>query len=192
MGAVRASIAHLYTLGRFQDIQVEAVDAADGAVELRYNLVAVRAVDRMEFRGNLGLSEGRLRDGLNERFGRAPQPGRVAEVVRALEQLYQDNGYFRVSIRPSSTELHNPERTVLLFDIEAGPQARVGSIEIIGEPQATREAVLQRLSLATGRLVRTATPRGAAGGLRTAPQEPRLPAGGGQPAGAGLRRWPHR
>ena len=44
---------------RFQDIQVEAVDAADGAVELRYNLVAVRAVDRMEFRGNLGLSEGR-------------------------------------------------------------------------------------------------------------------------------------
>ena len=152
MGAVRASIAHLYTLGRFQDIQVEAVDAADGAVELRYNLVAVRAVDRMEFRGNLGLSEGRLREALNERFGRAPQPGRVAEVVRALEQLYQDNGYFRVSIRPNSTELHNPERTVLMFDIEAGPQARVGSIEVIGEPQATREAVLQRLSLATGRL----------------------------------------
>ena len=58
MAAVRASIAHLYTLGRFQDIQVEAVDAADGAVELRYNLVAVRAVDRMEFRGNLGLVRG--------------------------------------------------------------------------------------------------------------------------------------
>ena len=39
-----------------------------------------------------------------------------------------------------------------MFDIEAGPQARVGAIEVIGEPQATREAVLQRLSLATGRL----------------------------------------
>jgi outer membrane protein assembly factor BamA len=152
MAAVRASIAHLYSLGRFQDVQVEAIDAADGVVELRYNLVAVRAVDRMEFRGTLGLSEGRLRDTLAERFGRAPQPGRAAEVVRALEQLYQDNGYFRVSIRPNSTELQNPPRTILMFDIEAGPQARVGAIEVVGEPQATREAVLQRLSVATGRV----------------------------------------
>src|SRR5262245_17441914 len=93
MAAVRASIAHLYTLGRFQDIQVEAVAAANSAVELRYNLVAVRAVDRIEFRGSLGLSEGRLREALNDRFGRTPQPGRAAEVVRMLEQLYQDNGY---------------------------------------------------------------------------------------------------
>ena len=150
MAAVRDSIAHLYTLGRFQDIQVEAVDAANGAVELRYNLVSVRAVDRIEFRGSLGLSEGRVRDALNDRFGRAPQPGRAAEVVRMLEQLYQDNGYFRSSIRPNSEELHNPERTILIFEIEAGPQARVGTIEIVGEPQATREAVLQRLALATG------------------------------------------
>ena len=150
MAAVRASIAHLYSLGRFQDIQVEAVDAPDGAVEIRYNTVAVRVVDRMEFRGNLGLSEGRLRDTLTERFGRAPQPGRAAEVVRALEQLYQDNGYFLTSIRPGSEELHNPERTILTFDVEAGPQARVGAIEIVGEAQATREALLQRLSLSTG------------------------------------------
>ena len=150
MAAVRASIAHLYSLGRFQDIQVEAVDAPNGAVEIRYNAVSVRVVDRLEFRGNLGLSEGRLRDVLTERFGRTPQPGRAAEVVRALEQLYQDNGYFLASIRPGSEELHNPERTILIFDIEAGPQARVGTIEVIGEAQATREALLQRLSLATG------------------------------------------
>jgi outer membrane protein assembly complex protein YaeT len=152
MAAVRASIAHLYSLGRFQDIQVEAVDAANGAVELRYNLVAVRAVDRVEFRGSLGLSEGRLRDALNDRFGRTPQPGRAPEVVRVLEQLYQDNGYFRTSIRPNSEELHSPERTILIFEIEAGPQARVGNIEVVGEPQATQEAVLQRLVLSTGRV----------------------------------------
>jgi outer membrane protein assembly complex protein YaeT len=150
MAAVRASIAHLYSLGRFQDIQVEAVDAANGAVELRYNLVAVRAVDRVEFRGNLGLSEGRLREALNDRFGRTPQPGRAAEVVRMLEQLYQDNGYFRSSVRPNSEDLHDPERTILIFEIEAGPQARVGTIEVVGEAQATREAVLQRLALAPG------------------------------------------
>jgi outer membrane protein insertion porin family len=152
MAAVRASIAHLYSLGRFQDIQVEAVDGANGAVELRYNLVAVRAVDRMEFRGSLGLSEGRIRDTLNERFGRAPQPGRVPDVTRALEKLYQDNGYFRAAIRPGSEELHNPERTVLTFDIESGPQARIGSIEVAGEPGESRETLLQRLYLTRGQV----------------------------------------
>jgi outer membrane protein assembly factor BamA len=53
LAAVRESIAHLHSLARFQDVQVEAVDGSNGAIELRYNLVAIRAVDRVEFRGNL-------------------------------------------------------------------------------------------------------------------------------------------
>ena len=96
MAAVRASIAHLYSLARFQDVQVDAVSAAHGAVDLRYNLIAVRAADRVEFRGSLGLSESLLRDIVTERFGRTPPPGRAQEVARALEKLYEDRGYFRV------------------------------------------------------------------------------------------------
>jgi outer membrane protein insertion porin family len=151
IASVRASIAHLYSLGRFQDVQVEAVESADKTLELRYNLIAVRAVERMEFRGNLGMSEGRVRDVVTERFGRAPQPGRAAEVTRALEKLYQDNGYYRASIRAGSAELHNPERTILTFDIEAGPQARIESVEIDGNSRTSREDLLQRLAIAPGR-----------------------------------------
>ena len=33
MAAVRASIAHLYSLARFQDVQVDAISAATGAVD---------------------------------------------------------------------------------------------------------------------------------------------------------------
>lgn len=149
IAAVRESIAHLYSLGRFQDVQVDAVDAGNNTIELRYMLVAVRAVERMEFRGSLGLSEGRISEVITERFGRAPQPGRVAEVVRALQRLYEDSGYFRASIRPSSVELHNPERTILSFAIDSGPQARVRAIEVVGEPRLSREALLQRLGMAT-------------------------------------------
>jgi outer membrane protein insertion porin family len=150
MTAVRESIAHLYSLARFQDVQVEAVDSAGGAIELRYNLIAMRGVDKVEFRGNLGLSEGLVRDTITERFGRAPQPGRAQEVTRELERLYQDRGYFRASIRPGSAELHNPERSILTFDIDAGPQARVGEIAVIGTPRAPREELLGRLDVAPG------------------------------------------
>ena len=85
LAAVRESIAHLYSLARFQDVQVEAIDGPGGAIELRYNLVAIRAVDKVEFRGNLALSEGLLRNTVAERFGRTPQPGRAQEVTRELE-----------------------------------------------------------------------------------------------------------
>ena len=151
IAAVRESIAHLYTLGRFQDVQVEAIETAGNLLELRYNLIPVRAVERMEFRGDLGMSEGRIREVVTERFGRAPQPGRVAEVTRTLENLYQDHGYHRVSIRAGSARLHNPERTILTFDIAAGPQAKIASIVIDGDSRTTREDLLQRLSVAPGR-----------------------------------------
>jgi outer membrane protein insertion porin family len=150
MAAVRESIAHLYSLARFQDVQVEALDGSGGAIELRYNLVAIRGVDKVEFRGNLGLSEGLLRDTVAERYGRTPQPGRAQEVTRELELLYQDRGYFRASIRPGSAELHDPERTILTFDIDAGPLAHVGEIAVVGNPRAGREELLGRLDVAPG------------------------------------------
>jgi outer membrane protein insertion porin family len=150
MGAVRESITHLYSLARFQDVQVEAIEGSNGALELRYNLVAIRAVDKVEFRGSLGLPEGVLRSTVTERFGRTPQPGRAQEVTRELDRLYQDWGYFHASLRPGSAELHNPERTVLTFDIDAGPQARIGEIATIGNPRAPRAELLARLEVAPG------------------------------------------
>jgi outer membrane protein assembly factor BamA len=150
MADVRETITHLFSLGRFQDIQVEVSDAADGGVEVRYNVIPIHAVEELEFDGTLGLSEGLLRDSVEERFGRTPQLGRATEVVRLLERLYQDRGYFRASIRPVSAELENPPRTVLAFEINAGPRARVGEIEVAGDPLTSREDLLRRLRLRPG------------------------------------------
>lgn len=151
MATVRESIAHLYSLGRFQDVQVDAEEAANGGVELRYNLVPIHAVERIEFRGNLGLSSGLLRRTVTERFGRSPQVGRAAEVVRALERLYEDHGHFAPTIRAVSTELHDPDRTILTFEIEAGPQARIGAIEVVGDPLPSRQDLLTRVGAVPGR-----------------------------------------
>ena len=150
--AVRESIAHFYSLGRFQDIQVEAFDAPGGGVELRYNLIPIQLVDRIEFRGQLGLSERFLRNTVNERFGRAPQPGRAADVARALERLYEDHGYFKAAVRPVSSDAPDVPGTVLTFEIASGPQARVGTVEVAGDPRTSREDLLRRLRLEPGRV----------------------------------------
>lgn len=151
MTEVRETISHLFSLGRFQDIQVEAVDAPDGGVALLYNLIPIRAVERIEFSGTLGLTKGLLERTVEERFGRTPQLGRAAEVTRVLERLYEDHGYFARSLRVSSTELDDPPRTILTYEVDAGPQARIGGIAVEGSPPGTREALLGRLRVAPGR-----------------------------------------
>ncbi|MGH9311515.1 MAG: POTRA domain-containing protein, partial [Vicinamibacterales bacterium] len=151
MASVRETITHFFSLGRFQDIQVEALDAPDGGVTLHYNLIPVHAVERVEFRNQLGLSERQLRNAVEERFGRSPQLGRAAEVTRVLERLYEDHGYFRASIRAVPTTLEDPHRTILTFEIDSGPRANVRTIDIVGDAGLARQDLLARLRLVEGR-----------------------------------------
>ena len=48
MSQVRESITHIFGLGRFQDVQVEATPAS-GGITLRYNLIPLHNVQRVEF-----------------------------------------------------------------------------------------------------------------------------------------------
>src|SRR4029453_3409147 len=61
LAQVRESITHLHSLGRFQDIQVDALETP-GGVELRYNLIPVHNVARVDLNGTLGLSRGVFRE----------------------------------------------------------------------------------------------------------------------------------
>ena len=60
MSDVRETIAHFHSLGRFEAVQVD-VDAATGGVAVHYQLEPVHRVSRVEFKGELGVSEGTLR-----------------------------------------------------------------------------------------------------------------------------------
>jgi outer membrane protein insertion porin family len=150
LAAVRESITHLYSLGRFQDVQVDASESAAG-VDLRYNLVPLHHVERVEFSGSLGVSEGQLRRTMVERFGATPAVGRAAEVARLLEQFYADQGYFRPEIKPVAAELHDPDRTILTFEVDAGPRAMIRRIVLSGVPPANHNAVVDELRVAEGR-----------------------------------------
>lgn len=156
MVEVRESITHLFGLGRFQDIRVDASEAPGGVV-LRYDLIPLHTVQRVDFRvardagearaagtgKGLGLDEGLLRRTMTNRFGASPPVGRAPEVARTLEQLYHDNGYLRATVRPVATEEHDPDRTLLAFEIAPGPRAVVGTVQIEGTPTVAREAFLK-------------------------------------------------
>ena len=150
IGAVRASIAHIYSLGRFQDVQVEAAEAPGGGVALRFNLIPIHSVQRIEFTGTLGLSAGQLRSTVVDRYGASPSIGRVDAAVRTLQQLYADHGYLRAKVEAASEVQHDPDRAQLTFTIDAGPRAVIGQVAIERDPLISREAFLRQLGAEPG------------------------------------------
>ena len=130
---VRESITHLASLTLYEDVQVYQ-EPAGGGVRLRYVLFPIHAVDRIEFRGMLGLPEGDLRRAIAERFGAAPPASRAEDVVRALQLVYRDRGYLEPRVAPGIEITHNPDRASLVLQIDSGPRAVIRDIELDAGP----------------------------------------------------------
>jgi outer membrane protein insertion porin family len=116
---VRETIAHLMSLNRFDDVQVVAEDAGPG-VRVRYVLVPLHPVDRIEFNGMLGVPEDELRRVVVDRFGTSPRSARTPEIIQALRAEYRRRGYAAARIESRLVETHNPDRATLIFELDAG------------------------------------------------------------------------
>jgi outer membrane protein assembly factor BamA len=137
---VRESITHLISLTRYEDVQVYE-DPAPGGVRLRYLLVPVHLVDRLEFRGTLGIPEDTLRRVVVQRFGNAPVASRAEEVARALQSVYRERGYVQANVTPRIEITHKPDRATMVLDINAGPRPVIREIATNSEDPADRAAL---------------------------------------------------
>ncbi|MEO7275296.1 MAG: POTRA domain-containing protein [Vicinamibacterales bacterium] len=150
MADVRESIGHLYSLGRFQDVQVDATATAAGGVSVRYDLVPLRSVEAVEFTGTLGLDRGLLRRTVADRYGARPPIARGADAARTLEALYADHGYLGARVRVLPLSAVGQGRTVLTFEVEAGPQAKIAEVTIDGDVRTTRASFERQLQIERG------------------------------------------
>jgi outer membrane protein insertion porin family len=151
MSDVRETMTHLYTLGRFDDVQVEAEGAANGGVAITIRLAPVHVVTKVEFRGALGLSEGELRDRMAIRFGSTPPAAKAGDVAADLQQFYAERGYLSATVTPAPPAIfHDPDRATLAFDITAGPRVRIARAQITGQPLEPAEKIEERLRIAPG------------------------------------------
>ena len=149
MPDVRESIVHFFSLGRFRDVRVDVAPGADG-VQLRFQLVSLRVIRRVAFRGEIGLSEKRLRGALADHYGTGGPPTRPEEAAGVLRDAYHAMGYLEAEVAPSVVGLADPAAAELVFEIDAGTRARIGAIQVIGTPLVSRGELLERLSIEPG------------------------------------------
>jgi outer membrane protein insertion porin family len=152
MADVRETITHLYSLGGFEDVRVEAEAGAGGGVSLRYVLSPIHTVTKVLFRGGLGLDEGSLRGRMTERFGETPPLSRAAEVAAALEAFYHERGYLSGSVKVAPPVIeHNPDRATLVLDVQAGTRTTIGRSTVTGRPLEPVASIQSRLQIQPGR-----------------------------------------
>jgi outer membrane protein insertion porin family len=153
MSAVRESITHLFSLGRFEDVRVHAAEEGAG-VALTYELLPLHPVQGIVFvglGGAEGVSAGRLRRAITDRFGNAPRIGRAAEMARVIQGELQAAGYPHAAVTLRTDIEHLSERSTLVFSIEHGTRTLIEGIEVVGSFGVPTPELLDRLDLGVGR-----------------------------------------
>src|SRR5262249_52995691 len=86
-----------------------------------------------------------------DRFGATPPLARAGDVAAALQQLLQESGYLKATVTPAPAMLeHEPERATMVFDVVAGPRARIEQAKVTGNPLEPVDRVQARLRVAPG------------------------------------------
>jgi outer membrane protein insertion porin family len=152
MAQVRESVAHLFSLGRFEGVSVDAT-LVNGQVMLRYELVPIHPVARIRFTGQTGapgIDTGALQRAIVDRYGVSPPLGRLSDMTRIIDEALRERGYLHATITPRPELEHDPERATLIFTIDPGVRTTIGSVEIAGSPTIPRAEFLARLGLGPG------------------------------------------
>ncbi|MBM3772219.1 MAG: hypothetical protein FJW27_13245 [Acidimicrobiia bacterium] len=152
MRDVRASVAHLFSLGRFADVVVHAAVTANGSVSVRYELIPIHEIERMQFAGLAGVAgvdEAAVREALVERFGALPPATRATEMGAFVAEQLQERGYRRASVSARTQLEHTAERSTLVFEVTSGPRTTVSEIRVVGTGMPP-DQVIRRLGVARG------------------------------------------
>ena len=147
--AVRQSVLLLMATDRFSDVAVDAQLTPAGVV-LTYELVGVRTVVAIEFRGDLGLPARQLKSAVLDRYGASPPAWRGDEIAGVLETLCRDHGFLTAKVTAGTEAGRGQDKLQLVFDVKAGPQARVGDSHVEGAPDGEAPQVLVRLGVTAG------------------------------------------
>jgi outer membrane protein insertion porin family len=151
IAAVRESIAHLFSLGEYEDVRVH-VAATGSSVALTYELVPLRTIQDVSFTGDdaPGVDADRLRRLIAQRYGSSPPPGRATDIEALIAADLKEAGYLHARITSRIDTARSGLHSVLAVTIVPGGRTRVGSIEVEGDPGMSVPQFLDALHLSRG------------------------------------------
>jgi len=137
----------LYALEYFEKIEpsVHRYNSASNEVIIRFTVVELPTVARINFTGNTGLRRNELLDVINIKTGDIYNQSKVRVALEAIKTKYIEKGFPEVSVTYSETR--NNSNVTLVFQITENEKISIGKIEFQGN-KIFKESVLRgQLSL---------------------------------------------
>lgn len=162
---IEQSLHQLFATGLFETLEVTATHQRGGVA------LVFRGLPRT-FIGTVTV-EGAKGANLNTQLLRASQltvgtrftPAKLHQAIQQMRQTMATNGFHSPTITDTLTE-HPLEQLVdIAFHVTSGPQARVGSVQVSGDPGMTVEQFRRHAHLKAGALVHHDTANRALAGV---------------------------
>ena len=127
---LRKDVQSIYTLGDFDDVNVDVVDTPAGVV-VTFQVVEKPIIKKIDFKGNKKLSHGKLSDTITLKENDPLDKLKLNADVDKLTSLYKDEGFAAAQVEPYTTADASNHVTVTFFVTE-GIQVLVTQVIVQG------------------------------------------------------------
>ena len=148
---IRESIHRLHGTGRFADILAEGEQTDDGRVVLSFFTAPNYFVGEVDVQGVPNRpTAGQVVNASKFQLGELFTSDRVDRALANIKQLMQENGYYRSLVNEQESKDPARQQIDLLFQIDPGPQARVGNVTVTGNPGYSPGQIQNMAKMRTG------------------------------------------
>lgn len=147
MRKVRESVAHMFSLGRFENVAVDGRLQAGGVV-LQYVLAPLRIIERIGIDGRPGVSADEVRRAVTDAHGPAFRAGQAPAIAGTLQRFYRERGFLSASVETRVERRGG--RPELRVAVRPGVRARIDQFTVRGVSATMYPLILERLGLRRG------------------------------------------
>lgn len=154
---LRNSIQTLFSTGRFASITAQAQREASGDVVVSFVIEPNYFIGGIRVEGDpRPPSASQLGNATKLELGELFTDDGVEQGVTRMKRVMEDNGYYESIITPEFDFNPGTQQVQLLFKVERGPQARVGAVNVVGDPGYSAEEIRNVAKMHTGDKVTSA------------------------------------
>ncbi len=128
---VRADIKKIFSLGNFQNIEVD-IDEYGKGVKLRFLVKERPVVEKVVFKGYSELLENDLYEAFQIKEGEVFRKDKVQRGIEAIKNKYRQDGYFNVYVTYRLKKGDEKKSVIIEVIIDEGEEVKVRKFSILG------------------------------------------------------------
>lgn len=148
---VRQSVQALYDTGRFSELQVEAARNQQNEVALTFSARENYFFGALRAQGAPSPpSDNQLVNASKLALGEQFTDEKIKIALQSMQRALQENGYYQATLQPFYEWDSLTQQVKVLFSINKGKPARVGTVSVTGSPGMSGEEVRRVAKLHPG------------------------------------------